>query len=355
MEPVSSGAGKGPSEVDVIHFLHLIRLPHRLGRAVPGAALALAGLLFCVSTALAEPLHVSAPLDPALPQAQSRQQALDRAMAEAVLQDALRVLPAPLSPPRAEALRRHLEPKSRELVLSYQEAVTKTQPPAEGQAAPAPASSATTGPATALAFDIEVNRPALRAQLQALGLLSGGARGYALRLGPGVAEGQLRALDELNLLMGLERASAGSPAPLDITLEKLPQGYYKAVLRQAAPGGQPLAADGSDLPAVWRNLFAMLFSGRDYRPGGAARPLEISGWKAVDGVLDFDRLLASWDDCVQDARLASTLMADGGITGRWTARVTNPARLSARLAETLPARGLKLARPESPDGGAPRP
>lgn len=340
------------------HFLHLIRPPRRLDRAahrIDWVALALAALLLCAAPALAEPLHVSAPLDPALPQAQARQQALDRAMAEAVLQDALRVLPAPLSQPRAEALRRHLEPKSRELVLSYQETVAKPQPHPEGQAVPAPTPSLASAQATALEFDIEVNRPALRTQLQNLGLLSGGARGYVLRLGPGVAEGQLKALDELSLLMGLERVAAGSPAPLDITLEKLPQGYYKAVLRQAAPGSQPLAADGSDLPGVWRNLFAMLFSGRDYRPGGAARPLDISGWRAVDGVLDFDRLLASWDDCLQDVRLSSTLMADGGITGRWTARITNQARLSARLAETLPARGLKLSRPESLAGGALQP
>lgn len=312
-------------------------------------------LVTFASSALAEPLHVSAALDPALPQAQARQQALDQAMAEAVLQDALRVLPAPLPQARAEALRRHLEPKSRDLVLSYQEAVPKPQAAGEGQpAAAAPAAPAAAQPA-ALEFDIEVNRAALRTQLQGLGLLSGGARSYGLRLGPGVAEGQLAALDELNLLMGLTRVPAGGPAPLDITLEKLPQGYYKAVLRQAAPGSQALAADGGDLPAVWRNLFALLFSGRDYRPGGADRPLEISGWKSVDGVLDFDRLLASWDDCVQDARLASTELAQGAISARWTARITNPARLSARLSTVLPERGLRILRPESQAGGALQP
>lgn len=335
------------------HFLHQSRPPRRRNRAATRAALVLAVLVFSFSSALAEPLHVSAPLDPALPQAQARQQALDQAMGEAVLQDALRVLPAPLPPPRAEALRRHLEPRSRELVLSYQEVVARPPQPAEGQAAPAP--SAAPAQQAALAYDIEVNRPALRTQLQHLGLLSGGARSYSLRLGAGVAEGQLKALDELNLLMGLTRVSAPGPAPLDITLEKLPQGYYKAVLRQAAPGSQPLAVDGPDLPGVWRNLFAMLFSGRDFRPGGADRPLDIAGWRAVDGVLDFDRLLSSWDDCVQDARLSSALLTDEGIAARWTARITNPARLSARLAETLPARGLKLSRAESLDGGVPRP
>lgn len=314
---------------------------------------------FCPQLIHAEALHVSAPLDPALPPAQGRQQALDTAMAVAVMQDALRILPAPLSAPRADALRRFLEPKSRELVLSYQEAVPKTQPPAQGLAEAQPAAGQTPGvpptPPAALEYDIEVNRAALRTQLQGLGLLSAGARSYSLRLGPGVAEGQLTALAELNLLMGLERAPAGMPAPLSITLEKLPQGYYKAVLSQAAPNSKPFAADGGDLPAVWRNLFVMLFSGSDYRPGGADRPLEITGWMNVDGVFDFDRLLASWDDCAQDARLSAAMLANGTISARWTARVTNPQRLSARLNETLPPRGLRLVRPETLSGGALQP
>lgn len=313
-------------------------------------------LLACASAALADTLHVAVPLDPALPQVQARQQALDRAMAEAVRQDSLRVLPAPLPQARAEALRRFLEPRARDLVLSYQEAVAKAQAPAPQAAQPLPE-----GQAVTLEYDIEVNRPALRTLLQRLGLLSGGARAYSLRLGPGVAEPQLKALDELNQLMGLERTPAGGQAPLDITLEKLPQGYYKAVLRQPSPAQQgqqapaPLAADGADLPAVWQNLFAMLFTGRDYRPGGAARPIEISGWRGVDGVLDLDRLLSSWDDCLQDSRLSTVSMAGGSIAARWTARITNQARLSARLAESLPERGLKAARPETLGGGALQP
>lgn len=331
------------------------------------AALILFGLLlFSASLALAEPLHVSVPLDPALPQAQARQQALDRAMAEAVHQDSLRILPAPLAQARSEALRRFLEPKARELVLSYQEAVAKAQPQAEGASAvPQPGAA----PA-ALEYALEVNRPALRTLLQRLGLLSGGARAYSLRLGPGVSEPQLKALEELNLLMGLERVSAAGQAALDITLEKLPQGYYKAVLRQQPGQQQPgqqsgqqsgqqapaaLAADGGDLPAVWQNIFAMLFTGREFRPGGAARPLEITGWRGVDGVLDLDRLLASWDDCVQEPRLSSVSLSGGRISARWTARVTAAARLSARLAETLPERGLELTRPEGQAGGAAKP
>ncbi len=106
---------------------------------------------------------------------------------------------------------------------------------------------------------------------------------------------------------------------------------------------------------MWQNLWGMLFAGRDFRPGGAARYVDLSGWRGLDGVLDFDRLLSGWDDCVQDVQVATLDVRSGGISARWSVRVVNQARLAERLREALPARKLTLARPEALLGGAARP
>lgn len=286
-----------------------------------------------LALALAEPIRVSAAADPGVEPVQARQQALERAFAEAVFQTAGRLLPTPLPAARSEHLHRFLAPRATALVLSFQEVAPAKAP------APAPAEKTLPAP-LALELDVEVNRAAISELLTRLGLLAGGRHpdGFALRLGKGVAEQDLKALEPVLALQGLTRAAK---APLQVSLERLPQGYFKGVLWQDA---KSFVADGQDLVQLWLDLWGKYFSAREQQPGTLASPLGISGFVQADAALEFTKILQSWDDCLREVQLHVLDLRPGNSTAWWSARVTNPARLSARLQEQLPGRKLTAVR-----------
>lgn len=297
--------------------------------------------------ALAEPIRVSAAAEAGTDPVQARQQAQERAFAEAVFQTARRLLPAPLPASRAELLRQFLNPRATALVLSFQEAApAKPTAPASAEkalpakpTAPASAEKALPAPLT-LEMDVEVNRAAISELLTRLGLLAGARHpgAYALRLGAGVAEADLKPLSELLLLQGLTRQA---PAPVQVSLERVPQGFLKAVLWADA---KSYVTDGQDLRQVWLDLWGMYFSAREQQPGGLGNAIGITGFSQAEAVLEFTRTLQSWDDCLRDVQLHAVDMRPGNNTGRWSARLTNPERLAARLAEYLPSRKLTAVR-----------
>jgi len=306
---------------------------------------ALSCALLCALTApaaLADTQRVSGRSDSEAHGVQARRQALESAFVDAVMQECRRLLPAPLPEARQNALRRHLAPLAVGYVVSYQE-VARPQEPGEEPAAQAqPAGH----PAAAgeLTLDVDVNGKALRADLVRLGLFAGGGRtrAYKVSFGQGVTERDFRALDGLSVLLGLNRASAGQ-APLEVNLERLPQGYYKAVLRGE---GQSLAADASSLSDLWLAVWGRFYGGLESQSAvqSAAGPGVVArGFASVDGVHEFSRVLAGWDDAVQGAVLQTVELGNGEIVARWTLRVVNQARLDAHLREYLPGRGFTVS------------
>ena len=61
-------------------------------------------------------------------------------------------------------------------------------------------------------------------------------------------------------------------------------------------------------------------------------------------MLEFTKTLMSWDDCLREVQLNEIVIRAGNSTGRWSARLTNPERLNARLNEHLPSRKLTAVR-----------
>lgn len=340
------------------------RPPLRLCCLALAAVFSLAPVV--LSPALAEPIHVSAASDVGIDPVQARQQAKERAFAEAVFLTAQRLLPAPLPAPRAELLRQFLTPRAMGLVQSFQDsapakplasALEKTpserpagEKPAGEKAAvekagplkppaAAPVEKVLTAPLT-VEMDVEVNREGIREQLSRLGLLAGPKhpRTFALRFGKGVAEADLKPLTGTLSLQDLTRAPQ---APVQLTLERVPQGYLKAVLWA---GTKTYAADGQDMTQLWLDIWGKFFSAREQQPGGQGSPIEITGFGQVDAVLEFTRTLQGWDDCVREVELHGIDVSAGNSTGRWTVRLTNPQRLDARLKEYLPGRKLRAVR-----------
>lgn len=293
--------------------------------------MALLPALFFHAAALADAIHVTAIADPGLPLAQSRPQALERGLAEAVQQEAVRLLHGPVAAPRLAALRAHLAPLSLEYVRSYQE---NARPASEAGASPQPYT---------LDLEVDVQRPALRQMLVRLGFLAGSRHpaAFVLRLGPGVKEKDAQALDQGSVLLGLSRSAAAS---VEVQLERLPQGYYKALLRQ---GNYVLAADASELAVLWLEVWGKYFSDPRQQPGPGLMRLTLNGFANADAVLDFVKLLGGWDTALLEPRLSGMDMDGAGISAAITCRVINQQALDALLKETLPGRKLGLASQEA--------
>jgi len=310
----------------------------------------------------ADSVRVRAGADAGLSPTQSRQQALERAIADAANQEALRLLPEPAAPARLEALRAYLAARALDFVQSYQEispsqnttdwegqaeeahASHQKQPQDQSQASSRPAAQTAGAQQNALLeLDVTMQRKLLRQALTRLGFFAGTHHPgvYALRLGPGVKEKDVAALAPGSLLLGLARAPQGQPAEgrVEVSLERLPQGYYKAILRQK---DFVIAADATELPALWLDVWGRYFSDSRHQPGPGKATLTVAGFPGVDAVQDFVRLLGAWDDSVLEPLLVGMDIGAEGVSGRFTCRVVNQQGLDAHLREALAARKLTL-------------
>lgn len=308
--------------------------------------IAAAVLVAFAAPAGAELLRVKASADAGLPQAQARQQALERALAQAIFEEARRMLPAPVPQARLDALRAHFAPMAQGYVLTYQEVLAaKAQDgPAAGAAvSAAPAPHAPTGSALELEVDVEANRPNLRLALVRLGFFAGPPQplGFVLRLGAGVTEKDARELQSANLLLGIApgKADAGQQLP-EVNLERLPQGYYKAVLRQ---GAKAFVADAASLPALWLDIWGKYFVETQRQAGPGMQRLHVAGFAGVDAALELLQAMTAWDEAIQEAKLAVLEMDGVTVGAQYTCRVINQQALDKRLGEALASRKLRLS------------
>lgn len=312
-------------------------------RMSPLWSLLLAGALVLAAAAPALALRSSGASDAGLGSSQGRQQALERALSGAVFSEAKAMTAAGKpSEARLNALRAQLAPHGLDYVLSYQELVAKDQPEAEGQQK-APegqkAQPAQSAQAVELELEVEVNRQALRNTLIRLGFFAS-PQICAAKAGPGVVEKDLKALDGLNVLLGLTRVAQGTaPDACAVSLERLPQGYFKAVLRQ---GQNAIAADASELSALWLDVWGRRYADLYAKSGPELVELAVAGFSSVDAANEFARLLSGWDEAVQDSRLSSLDMDGLLVSARFTCRVVSQEALDARLGPALASRKLNL-------------
>jgi len=293
--------------------------------------------------ACAETVRVRALADAGLPQVQARQQALERALAEAVFMETRRLLPALVPQLRLDALRTHLAPHALDYVQAYQEvpAQKTTQDASQTPTSPAPQETSSSA-GLELEADVTVNRTYLRQTLVRFGFFVAPqqAVSYALRLGAGVTEKDAEALGPLDQLLGLTKlhpAPAGA-AP-EVSLERLPQGYYKAVLRH---GTKALAVDASALPSLWLDVWGKYFDEAQRQAGPGMQRFIIAGFTGVDAALEFLQALTTWDEAVQEPKLAMLEMDGVTVNAQFVCRVISQRALDVRLGEALGSRKLSL-------------
>ena len=319
--------------------------------------LALAIVVLCAfaASAQAEFLRVKASADAGLPQAQARQQALERALALAVYEEARRMVPAPVPQARLDALRAHFAPMAQGYVLTYQEVLAAkpqdghaggssgSASPSGAGASASPAPHSLAAGALELELDVEANRPNLRLALARLGFFAGPPQPleFVLRLGAGVTEKDAKGLESVNLLLGIApgKADAGKPLP-EASLERMPQGYYKAVLRQ---GAMALVADAASLPALWLDVWGKYFVETQRQAGPGMQRVRVAGFGGVDAALELLQAMTTWDEAVQEVKLAMLEMDGANIGAQYACRVINQQALEKRLGEALASRKLRLA------------
>jgi len=121
------------------------------------------------------------------------------------------------------------------------------------------------------------------------------------------------------------------------------QAAYQALMRQKAELLKALAADASDLPELWLDVWGKYFAESQRQSGPGMQRLTIAGFAGVDAALEFLQAMASWDDAVQEPKLAIIEMNGATVNAQYVCRVINQQALEARLAGALGARNLRLS------------
>ncbi|WP_153306810.1 hypothetical protein [Desulfonatronum thioautotrophicum] len=199
-----------------------------------------------------------------------RPAAVRQALAQGVAQEAQTLLPDGLSEPRRAILKTILEARAQEYVLGWEE---KEYQRTEWGAV--------------LRLNVDVNRDALRAFIQSLGLTSprSGEIGYHLEA-QGLGADQLASLQDLEVLSGLRRDGSQE---LILRLAASGDGSWQGVLDHA---GRVWTASGSDLLDVWAGLWGNYFRLDQVRQGTAdTLTLVTTGWQSAGDIQDFDRHL----------------------------------------------------------------
>ncbi len=244
--------------------------------------------------------------------------AKEQAFGEAVFQEALSLLPGPLSESRRVLLRDYLAPKAGTFVIGYSETGIEESP--DGGF---------------VDLDVQVNRKLLKRTLQQLGVYYTitEPRLYHLELRGADVE-SWEALGKLQLLIGT-RVEYGAPTRLILErFENVWQGRLETE-------GATFSMEDEQLEKVWFALWERFFS--TMRVGSsatAASELRVNGWYVTDGVDAFHRLLRSWDKEVESAELGGLTMRATGIEAVWNVRTLNPQALRDRLDGYLPGRDL---------------
>jgi hypothetical protein len=255
---------------------------------------------------------------------EARQKATDLAFAQAVENEAVKMLPGSLGEERRALLGEYYLERAGKYVQGYRKIGTKniTREGEDG---------------ISLTMDVTVNRRALRSSLQRLGVYFTTLKPIAatFRSQDQLGQEDLDTLKSLMLLSGVERGLDVLP---EFSLQREGDKLWRGVL---VTQGHHWTAVKNEIAEVWFDLWGRYFETRAVAESssGSTR-LRVNGWFTPDGVHDFDKILQSWDSAVQDVELVEMEMLPAGVSAVWDIRVVNLALLRSRLDAFLPERGL---------------
>lgn len=278
------------------------------------------GLCLCAGAAHATSVRVFRPGEAGVSPMELRNRAMAEGFAQAVLDEARRMLPAELDEARTELFRRYMAEYSKPYVQGYKIL-----------------SSEAMDAGLILNLDVIIDKTALRDGLKRMGLMATvlAPQPASLTLPQNLGDEESATLAGLVALTGIRQEPAASPA---LVLEKGTGNAYTARLDS---GDGRWTAHGKDLSVVWFDIWGRYFTRAEVRDARTNRyELSVAGWFSPDAALEFDRMLREWDSAVQEVELVELDMQPSGVGASWSVRVISGERLESLLLGYLPQRGL---------------
>jgi hypothetical protein len=283
-----------------------------------------AALVFLmVAPAYAVKVQVFQPAEEEKTVAEIRDEAVDLAFAQAIMSEALRMIPGELDPGRSEVLKKWLGDRKDTFVSGYRDKSVSQEENG-----------------VSVGINVDVNRKALRGYLKKIGVFSTYSKKVEASLQTSITDQQTDDLDELNRLMivfGVQKVAEG--ADIAVSINKAGKKSWSGSL--SVSGGQSWKSYGLDLDKVWsklwENYFSSIQSSADMNPRAT---LEITGWFSPEGVREFGRVLRGWDAAVQEVELGGLEMKPTAVSAFWTMEIADKWLLKSYLSDYLPQRGL---------------
>ena len=290
-------------------------------RIVVWTMLLVLGLL--AGRAAAQEVRIFKPMEEDMSAMALRSQALAEGFAQAVLDEAQKMLGGALDEGRAELFREYLVDHARPYVQGYKILSSESS---EG--------------GLILRLDVQVNKTALREGVKRMGFMETltGPMAASVAWPEDLDEETRVEVEQMTALTGLQVQSGVLP---QFTLE---HGRDKGTFKGHLEGDdREWMAVSKDIPTLWFDLWGRYFShSKEAGARVALHSLSVAGWFSPDGVLEFDRGLRSWDSSVQDVRLVEMDMQPTGVGATWTFRLLDGGRLKMMLQGFLPQRGLSF-------------
>ncbi|CCO24814.1 hypothetical protein [Maridesulfovibrio hydrothermalis] len=261
-----------------------------------------------------------------------RNKAVSEAFAQALLAEAVRMIPGTLSSERAEALKWILGKNYEEYISGYKDMDIKQE-----------------DAGVTVRIDVNVNRKALRTALKKMGMFSAGGAGVQAHvavsnekfvLGKEAQEKQNEQIATLIALYGIQQKNdaKGNGTVVSFSVRHSSKKRWNGEL--ASDLGKWFAS-GTSLEKVWRNLWERYYGVQDAQAlMNPKAVLVVTGWFNPEGVREFGRKLKSWDSAVQEVQLLDVEMKPTAVSASWSLEVSDEWVLKSYLNDYLPPRGL---------------
>lgn len=277
-------------------------------------------LCMAASPAFAGQVTVALPAEEDVSSMALREKAMAKGFAKAVADEAMLMLPGKMGPERSELLKKYYVTNAKPFIQGYKILTSKVSE--QG---------------VFVGLDVSVDKRALRKSLKEMGF-------FVTSLEPVVAavtypeemdEEAMIKLQELMTLTGVQQGEVEYPV---FSLEPGPEGTYKARLTTEEQAWDSIQ---KNLDVAWFNVWTKYFgqaASENTKVG--VKELTVAGWFSPDAVLEFDRVLRSWETAVQEIQLLEMDMQSAGVGGTWQLRLLSAERFEMLLRSYLPQRGL---------------
>ncbi|MFO7728122.1 MAG: hypothetical protein R6X11_07310 [Desulfonatronovibrio sp.] len=255
-------------------------------------------------------------------QARAREKILEKGFRKAVSLEIDQIIHAGISSKRKSALMDMLEERIQGLVQGYRQ-VSWDQTEDE----------------ITLQMEVNIDSESLRDMLQKAGVYYtiDSSWPYDLKT-RGASPEDFHQLQKLQLVTGVV---VDGSADTSLSLYKSADGQWDGNVDHE---DIKFSVSADDLDEVWLKLWGQFFSRSEIRSSMLKNiMLETSGWVTTDSIMNFDRILNSWDKEVESAKIVSVLLDVNSLKAQWEIRSFSPEPLTKRLESYFPAREIEFS------------